>query len=139
MRDAEHGEASPKSSRLVISPLSCPLIAETQIVFISPDTLAYEIYRKEKAKEIFNCNYGFNETYHQELNEQDLKIVGVDNNGNARIVELATHRFFMATLFLPQSSSSAEKPHPLIVEYLNAAKVFKFNELPRGKPRGIHE
>ena len=125
MRDAEHGEASPKSSRLVISPLSCSLIGETQIVYISPNTLAYKIYRKEKAKEIFNCNYGFNETYQKEMNAQDLKIVGVDDNGNARIVELSDHRFFMATLFLPQSSSSAEKPYPLIVEYLNAAKAFQ--------------
>jgi CTP synthase (UTP-ammonia lyase) len=125
MRDAEHGEASPKSSRLVISPLSCSLIGETQIVYISPDTLTYKIYRKEKAKEKFNCNYGFNETYHKEIDKQDLKIVGVDDNGNARIVELSTHRFFMATLFLPQSSSSSEKPHPLIVGYLNAAKAFQ--------------
>lgn len=124
MRDAEHGESSPKTSRLVINPLSCSLIGETQIVYISPDTLTYKIYRKEKAKEKFNCNYGFNEAYHKEMNEQDLKIVGVDDNGGARIVELSDHRFFMATLFLPQSSSSAEKPHPLIVEYLNAAKAF---------------
>jgi CTP synthase (UTP-ammonia lyase) len=125
MMDAEHADASPKSSRLVISPLSCSLIGETQIVYISPDTLAYKIYRKEKAKEKFNCNYGLNETYHKEMNEQDLKIVGVDDNGHARIVELSTHRFFMATLFLPQSSSRAEKPHPLIVEYLIAAKTFQ--------------
>ena len=125
MRDAEHGEASPKTSRLVISPLSCSLIGETQIVYISPDTLAYKIYRKEKAQEIFNCNYGFNDIYQKELNQQDLNIAGVDDKGNARIVELSTHRFFMATLFLPQSSSSAEKPHPFIVEYLNAAKGFK--------------
>ncbi len=59
------------------------------------------------------------------MNDQDLKIVGVDNRGNARIVELSDHRFFLATLFLPQSSSSAERPHPLIIEYLNAAKAFK--------------
>ena len=133
MVNAEHGEASPKSSRPVISPLSCSLIGETQIVYISPDSLAYKIYRKEKAKEQFNCNYGFNETYHKELNRQDLKIVGVDDNGNARIVELSTHRFFMASLFLPQSCSSAENPHPLIVEYLNAAQAFH-----RYKIKGIN-
>jgi CTP synthase (UTP-ammonia lyase) len=125
MRDAEHGEESPNSSRPVIKQLPCSLIGETQIVYISPDTLAYKIYRKEKVKEIFNCNYGFNEAYHKEMNEQNLKIVGVDDNGDARIVELSDHRFFMATLFLPQSSSSAEKPHPLIVEFLNAAKAFQ--------------
>jgi CTP synthase (UTP-ammonia lyase) len=125
MRDAEHGKMSPETSKLVISPLSCSLIGETQIVCISPDTLAYKIYGNEKAKEKFNCNYGLNETYHKELNDQDLKIVGIDNNGDARIVELSDHRFFMATLFIPQFSSSAEKPHPLIVEYLNAAKAFQ--------------
>lgn len=128
MEDAAHAEVSPKSSNLVISPLSCSLVGETQTVFISPDTLAYNVYKREKAKEIFNCNYGFNETYRKELDEQNLKIVGVDGHGNARIVELPTHRFFMATLFLPQFSSSAEKPHPLIIEYLNAAKVFKVNK-----------
>lgn len=125
MTDAEHGEASSKTSGHVISPLSCALVGEIQIVYISPDTLAFKIYGKEKAKEIFNCQYGFNEVYHKEINQQDLKIVGVDDNGDARIVELSDHRFFMATLFLPQSSSSAEKPHPLIVEYLNAAKAFQ--------------
>jgi hypothetical protein len=52
MRDTEHGEGSPNSSRPVINPLSCSLIGETQIVHISPDTLAYKIYRKEQAKEI---------------------------------------------------------------------------------------
>lgn len=123
--DAEHAEASPNSARLVISPLSCSLIGETQIVYISPNTLAYNIYRKEKAKEKFDCNYGLNENYRKKMTEQDLKIVGVDDNGHARIVELSTHRFFMATLFLPQSSSRAERPHPLIVEYLNAAKIFQ--------------
>lgn len=125
MRDAEHADTFPKTSRLVISPLSCSLIGETQIVYVSPDTLAYKIYRKGKVKEKFNCNYGFNEAYHKEMNEQDLKIVGVDDNGDARIVELSDHRFFMATLFLPQSSSSTEKPHPLVVEYLNSAKAFQ--------------
>jgi CTP synthase (UTP-ammonia lyase) len=125
MRDAEHGDACPKTSRAIISPLSCPLIGETKTVYISPDTLAYKIYREEKTKESFNCNYGLNEAFYKELNEQDLKIVGVDDNGDARIVELSTHRFFMATLFLPQSSSSAENPHPIIVDFLNSAHTFQ--------------
>ena len=125
MTDAEHAEASPKASRLVISPLSCSLIGETQLVYISPDSLASKIYGKEKPKEIFNCKYGFNEAYHKEINQQALKIVGIDDNGDPRIVELSDHRFFLATLFLPQSSSSTEKPHPLIVEYLKAAKAFQ--------------
>jgi CTP synthase (UTP-ammonia lyase) len=32
--------------------------------------------------------------------------------------------FYVATLFLPQISSSPERPHPLIVAYLRAALAF---------------
>jgi len=53
-----------------------------------------------------------------------LKVSGADRNGEARIVELSDHRFFIATLFLPQLSSSYAKPHPLIVAYMKAAAVF---------------
>ena len=125
MINAEHEEKASEKSEIVISPLSCSLIGETQIINISPDTLAYKIYGKTKAKERFNCRYGFNEAYHKELYKRGLNIVGVDDNGDARIVEISDHQFFIATLFLPQASSSVEKPHPLILEYLKAAKSFQ--------------
>jgi CTP synthase (UTP-ammonia lyase) len=38
-----------------------------------------------------------------------------------RLVELPTHPFFVATLFLPQVRSTAAQPHPLILAYLRAA------------------
>jgi len=124
MGDAEHGEFSPDSQRMVISPLSCSLIGETQTVMVSPGSVVYGIYGSEITNEQFSCSFGFNETYSRHLDGQELKTVGVDRDGNARIIELSTHRFFVATLFLPQLSSSVEKPHPLIVEYLNSASVF---------------
>jgi CTP synthase (UTP-ammonia lyase) len=42
-----------------------------------------------------------------------------------RAIELPRHRFFVATLFQPQLSSTAEEPHPLILAYLEAAGAFK--------------
>jgi len=42
-----------------------------------------------------------------------------------RIVELSDHRFFLATLFVPQLSASPDLPHPLIVAYLQAARTFQ--------------
>ena len=48
-------------------------------------------------------------------------MVGVDQDGEARVLELPDHRFFVATLFVPQLSSSPGSPHPLIVAYLRAA------------------
>jgi CTP synthase (UTP-ammonia lyase) len=49
----------------------------------------------------------------------------VDSNGEVRMVEMPDHRFFLATLFLPQLSSSFNRPHGLIVAYLNAAIAFQ--------------
>jgi CTP synthase (UTP-ammonia lyase) len=57
--------------------------------------------------------------------EGGFKVAGVDSEGEIRIVELPGHRFFVATLFLPQLSSTAKVPHPIITTYLEAALGFK--------------
>jgi CTP synthase (UTP-ammonia lyase) len=51
-----------------------------------------------------------------------LVISGTDQDGEARIVELPSLRFFVATLFVPQTSSASGAPHPLISAYLQAAR-----------------
>jgi CTP synthase (UTP-ammonia lyase) len=53
-----------------------------------------------------------------------LRVAGLDREGEVRVVELMNHRFFVATLFLPQLSSSPETPHPLITTFLKAAVGF---------------
>lgn len=64
-------------------------------------------------------------TFREQISHGGLKVVGIDAAGEAPLVELTTHRFFIATLFLPQLSSSAARPHPLIVAYLKAAQNFQ--------------
>jgi len=54
-----------------------------------------------------------------------LTIPGVDHSGEVRIVELPGQRFFLATLFLPQLSSSPGRPHPLIAAFVRAAQLFR--------------
>jgi CTP synthase (UTP-ammonia lyase) len=125
IQDAEHEETTPDASIRFISKLSCSLVGETQIIHITPDTLIFQAYGEEKVIEQFHCNYGLNEEYRDEMGNGELKIVGVDTNGAARIVELPNHRFFIATLFLPQLSSSPEEPHPLIIAYMKAALAFR--------------
>jgi CTP synthase (UTP-ammonia lyase) len=121
------GEAGDSSSIPVrlISQLSCSLVGERQPVTLTPGTLTFQAYGTARVIEQFNCNYGLNEGYRDKMSKGDLKIVGTDTNGDARIVELSNHPFFIATLFLPQLSSSPETPHPLILAYLNAAIAHK--------------
>ena len=82
--------------------------------------------------EQFNCSYGLNETFRDTMRKRTLKIVGVDSNGKARVVELSGHRFFVATLFLPQLSSSPDIPHPLITEFMKAAIGFQSHKHAAG-------
>jgi CTP synthase (UTP-ammonia lyase) len=119
--DAEHEETSPDSTSLVISKLTCSLVGQMQTIQVIPGTLAHQIYGEGDPVEQFRCNYGLNQAYQDKIAKGELKVTGVDSNGEVRIVELSDHRFFIATLFLPQHSSSAERPHPLIVAYLKAA------------------
>ena len=125
IQDAEHEETAPGASIPFISKLSCSLVGETQIIRITPGTLSFQAYGNDKAIEQFHCNYGLNEEYRDEIGNGELKIVGVDANGDARIVELSNHRFFIATLFIPQLSSSPEVPHLLISAYIKAALAFR--------------
>ncbi len=133
LKDAGHEETSPHTGTPFISRLSCSLRGQVQTVQLNTETLTYQIYDAPKIKEYFNCNYGLNEVYRKELIKGGLKVAGQDDSENVRIVELPGQRFFVATLFLPQLSSSAENPHPLILGYLKAARDFR--EI-KSKPQG---
>ena len=125
MKDAEHEETAPGASTLLISKLSCSLVGKTEKVQILPGSLAHQAYGDQEVNEQFACNYGLNREYLEELEERGLRITGVDADGNARIVELPGHRFFMGTLFLPQLLSRPDRPHPLITAYVRAALSFQ--------------
>jgi len=47
-------------------------------------------------------------------------VSGLGGAGEVRIVEIPDHPFFLATLFLPQSRSTASTPHRLLVGYAAA-------------------
>jgi CTP synthase (UTP-ammonia lyase) len=125
IREADFEETSPASSALLITRLACSLAGVEQNVFILPDTLASGAYGKDHVTELFTCNYGLNEEYRGDIIKKGLGISGKDGNGNARIVESASHRFFVATLFLPQISSKPGNPHPLIFAFLKDAWAFR--------------
>ncbi len=119
--DAEHEETAPAASRLVITRLACSLAGTAETVRIVRRTRAHQAYGKEEAVEKFRCGYGLNPAYRDAVEDGGLDLAGLGPEGEVRIVELPTHPFFVATLFLPQLSSSPEAPHPLIAAYLKEA------------------
>ena len=110
---------------LLISRLECSIAGETRTVRITPGTRTARAYGREEAKEAFRCHFGLNPRYRAKILSEPLRVAGVDDDGEVRVVELGNHAFFVATLFLPQLSSTPAAPHPLIVAYLRAAATFR--------------
>ena len=120
MTKADHEESSPDTVLPLISKLSCSLAGQTGNVRLVSGSQAHKIYMSDEVQEDFACNYGVNPLYQDRLRTEELRVSGYDEDGAVRIVELTSASFFMATLFLPQMRSSAEKPHPLMLAYLKA-------------------
>jgi CTP synthase (UTP-ammonia lyase) len=121
LNDAQHAESAPYASNLIITALSCSLVGETRKIFINKNSRIYKFYNKTEVEERFSCNFGLNPSYRKLIDENGFKVVGTDENDEVRILELPQNKFFIATLFQPQLSSSATDPHKLILAYLTCA------------------
>jgi CTP synthase (UTP-ammonia lyase) len=104
----------------VITALACSLVGQQQPVRLVAGTRAARLYGVETATEPYYCNYGVNAEYQDRLQAGGLRVSGVGGEGEVRIVELAEHPFFVATLFLPQARSTRANPHPLLLGYAAA-------------------
>jgi len=118
--DAQHEESEPNGSRLVISRLSCSLAGRTMTIRLQPGSLVGRAYGRTTVQEAYHCNFGVNPAYVETLGSSALRIVGSDDEGVVRAVELETHPFLVGTLFLPQLGSTPSRPHPLVTEFLRA-------------------
>ena len=88
---------------------------------IVPGTMAATLYGgPRQVIEDYYCAYGVNPAYRAALEAGGLRVSGLGDEGEVRIVELPGHPFFLATLFLPQTRSAPGRPHPLLVGYAQA-------------------
>jgi len=117
---AQHEETSPMAEKPFVSALACPLIEASGLVAFASGSLASRAYGKERATEEYHCSYGLNPAYREALDRSEMKITGVDERGEVRIVELSGHPFFVATLFQPELSAYRGVPHPLIRAFTEA-------------------
>jgi CTP synthase (UTP-ammonia lyase) len=124
MGELHHEEWEAGAGAYFISALSCSLVGETRKIYLKHDSQTQHIYGAAEIEERYNCSFGLNPTFQEILDKGGFHIAGTDAAGEARIFELTKHRFYVATLFQPQLSSTGENPHKLIVAYLLAARNF---------------
>lgn len=116
---------NPYNPNDYITALSCSLVGQTRRITVCSDSRLFNVYGNTEIVEKYNCSFGLNIEFQNLLNENGFKIVGIDENDEARIMIIESNIFFIATLFQPQLSSSYENPHPLIMEYLRVTGDFK--------------
>lgn len=121
LEHADHAESNPGAAEPVIVALLHPLMERTGAVVLNPASRAANMYRRTTVAERYRCNFGLNPDYIALLHRAGLRIAGVDEDGVAAVVECPEHPFFVATLFMPERTSRAGAPHPLITAYLRAA------------------
>lgn len=120
-RDAQHAEYDPYASRLFVSELACSLAGRHMRLTFAPGSRVAAIYGASSATEAYYCNFGVNPEYVPLLRRGPLVISGADAEGEVRVIELPGHPFFFGTLFVPQTRSTPEQPHPLVLAFVEAA------------------
>lgn len=90
-------------------------------VHLTPGSQAARIYGATEVLEEFHCSFGLDPAYQALFEGGPLRITGVGDEGEARVVELDGAGFFIGTLFMPQIAVAAGEPHPLIDAFVRAA------------------
>ena len=88
---------------------------------LTPGSLAARVYGSTEIGAEFHCRNELNRRYQALFERSDLRVVGLGDEGEARVVELAGVRFFIATLFLPQMAALEGEPSKLIDAFVGAA------------------
>ena len=130
--DADTAENNSASKNLVIHPVACAVPDQKKgapklsgvipEIRLRPGSYLQSFYMKDSVAEEFFCNFEVNPEYEWASIEAGFPVAARGPQGEIRAIESPTHRFFLATLFQPQLSSKAGKPHPVIVAFVQAAE-----------------
>lgn len=104
----------PYASDLFITALSCSLLGQTMTVMLRDNSGAASLYSQSTASQKYYCNFGLNLDHLPALTAAGMVVSGTGQDGEPRILELPGLRYFVATLFVPQTSSVSGSPHPLV-------------------------
>ena len=86
-------------------------------------SLASKLYGAEEISERHRHRYEFNNEYRKVMEDNGMTFSGTSPDGElVEIIEIKKHSYFIASQFHPELKSRPDKPHPLFVGLLKAAK-----------------
>jgi CTP synthase len=94
---------------------------------IQPGSLAHTIYGTTHISERHRHRYEFNSDYLEQFEANGMTASGTNpETGLVEIIEIPSHPFFIGVQYHPELKSTVERPAPLFVHFIDAAK--KYNE-----------
>ena len=131
--DADTAENNSGSKNVIIYPVACAvpdrkgnapkLSGAVPEIRLRPGSYLQSFYGKqqETVTEEFFCNFEINPEFEWAAMEAGFPVVARGPQGEIRAIESPVHRFYIATLFQPQLSSSEKNPHPIVLAFVQAA------------------
>jgi len=139
--DADSAENNSGSKNVIICPVACAvpdrngnspkLSGAIPEIRLRPGSYLQTYYGKDKevVTEEFFCNFEINPDFEWTTMEAGFPVVARGSEGEIRAIESPTHRFYLATLFQPQLSSTEKNPHPLVLAFVQAAADWGMKKL----------
>ncbi len=92
---------------------------------LKDNTLAYQIYGAREITERHRHRWEFNNKYLSRFEEAGMIASGINpQTGLVEILELNNHPFFIGVQYHPELKSTVEKPQPIFIQFIKAAKDF---------------
>ncbi|MBD7910173.1 MULTISPECIES: CTP synthase [Clostridium] len=90
---------------------------------VDKNSRLFELYGEELIQERHRHRFEFNNEYRQQYIENGLTLSGISPDGRlVEAVELKDHKFFVGVQYHPEFLSRPNRPHPLFVGLVKAAK-----------------
>ncbi|MEA3350457.1 MAG: CTP synthase [Chloroflexota bacterium] len=90
---------------------------------LQPGSIAANAYQTDMVEERHRHRFEFKNAYREVLQKAGMRFSGISPDGRlVEISELVDHPFMLGTQFHPEFLSRPNRPHPLFVAFLEAAK-----------------
>ena len=134
-KDAHSAEFNPESTHKVIDLMEEQKKVETKggtmrlgayPCRIKKNTIMYSCYGTDVIQERHRHRYEFNNQYKEEMESKGLEVTGhLDSGSIVETVEIPNHPFYIGVQFHPEFLSRPNRPQPIFVALVQAAKKRK--------------
>lgn len=119
-----------KELRTADSDLGGTMRLGSQICHLVPGSKAHSIYGNEQINERHRHRFEVNNNYLPELKQAGLVVGGLSFDKTlVETIELPQHRWFFASQFHPEFTSTPRDGHPLFESFISAAAEYKQDRL----------